>query len=839
MPETIPSAVKILASLLFVVVRDIKKSLHFKDPVLTFTSSVFRPNLFYDIAFKNLMTDPFENLQSFIYEAMGENWEDEPQNFKMVGFFQLKRSCGIIYCRKRSDCEDVADTLSKKFGLVTKAYHAGLRNDERNQIQEEWTTGVIPVIAATISFGMGVDKSTVRFISHWSPPQSIAAYYQESGRAGRDGKPAFCRIYYGKEDSGAIKFLLHNALKKKRRFGKSGPGPGVKRQRAIEDFNKVVTYCEHGVCRHKVFADYFGDEPPDCVKQCDYCSNPKAVDKKNLQFQNACSSNYKSTKDKGPSDFDGHYDRDLYGGGRMGAKSDTQMMYADDTSDSYEKSAKQNLQDIIKDEFHKRHQDSECEKSSKNKKPGKNCKLIQPSCTKVSGLKFVQRENIFISIKELLCSNHTQHHENSTLTILYQDMLAKAAAKLEYEIFTTKTNVIMYKKDISKLMKEIKDDTNECILHRGLKPKEVKIPAATSESSCDFDKSNEPDGILMENSPSTGEIIDDNSHNRFNGNVSASASCSNGNVSASASCSNVDDERPCETKLLMESGTESKMVIPSKVPVINYFFENNCDEVKDKRKSEDLTPDVEERDCFKRLKTSDNHSNIFSVDSLEDSVPNKKFNEKNVSKKVNFSDKDNVYLIDSRNSERRKSRDRNLFRKNKIQVIESSEQLNSDRLCIDNSTNEINPVPQPTPTDVSIDNDIPPSDGKYYYERNRQLEKHINSRKIFSSHESSQNYNAEIEKHSTQKMDSNNKRKISDDSEMNRNELHIAVNLVKKYLDPQYQEKKMTKDSYKSACKQISHYLVKSRKVNDANAKREVNRMLDEEEKVNKLVESF
>ncbi|KAG1698551.1 ATP-dependent DNA helicase Q5 [Nymphon striatum] len=79
MPETIPSAVKILASLLFVVVRDIKKSLHFKDPVLTFTSSVFRPNLFYDIAFKNLMTDPFENLQSFIYEAMGENWEDEPQ----------------------------------------------------------------------------------------------------------------------------------------------------------------------------------------------------------------------------------------------------------------------------------------------------------------------------------------------------------------------------------------------------------------------------------------------------------------------------------------------------------------------------------------------------------------------------------------------------------------------------------------------------------------------------------------------------------------------------------------------------------------------------------------
>ncbi|KAF0287208.1 ATP-dependent DNA helicase Q5 [Amphibalanus amphitrite] len=168
------------------VMEDIFKQLSLKDP-LKFRASCFRSNLFYDVRYKESLDDEYEDLKDWVVECLGPNWEDKRAN----------GPCGIVYCRTREATEELAGQLTRR-GVPTRAYHAGLKDRDRAAVQESWMDGEVPVITATVSFGMGVDKATVRFVGHWSMPQSVAGYYQESGRAGRDGLPAQCRIYYSK-----------------------------------------------------------------------------------------------------------------------------------------------------------------------------------------------------------------------------------------------------------------------------------------------------------------------------------------------------------------------------------------------------------------------------------------------------------------------------------------------------------------------------------------------------------------------------------------------------------------------------------------------------------------
>ncbi|XP_051888695.1 ATP-dependent DNA helicase Q5 isoform X7 [Pristis pectinata] len=182
------------------VQEDIIASLQLKEPIAIFKSPCFRANLFYDVLFKEILNEPYVNLKGFCEQALGK----KNSSGKFSG-------CGIVYCRTRDSCQEVAEELTQR-GVDAKAYHAGLKNSERTTVQQEWMEGKVPVIVATISFGMGVDKANVRFVAHWNIAKSMAAYYQESGRAGRDGKPSFCRVYYSRTDRDNINFLIKKEI---------------------------------------------------------------------------------------------------------------------------------------------------------------------------------------------------------------------------------------------------------------------------------------------------------------------------------------------------------------------------------------------------------------------------------------------------------------------------------------------------------------------------------------------------------------------------------------------------------------------------------------------------
>jgi len=207
------------------VITDIYECLHLRQPVLEFKSSVFRPNLFYDVQFKDLLDDSFHHLCQFIDEIK--------QNL------DTQSLSGIIYCRTRDTCSELATKLTQinKYGSV-KSYHAGLTTEKRQQIQSEWMNGVTSIICATISFGMGIDKGNVRFVIHWDMAKSISGYYQESGRAGRDGKQSFCRMYYSVRERDTQLFLINQEINEKNKLADE------QKTSMLNGFNSLVQYCE-------------------------------------------------------------------------------------------------------------------------------------------------------------------------------------------------------------------------------------------------------------------------------------------------------------------------------------------------------------------------------------------------------------------------------------------------------------------------------------------------------------------------------------------------------------------------------------------------------------------
>ncbi|CAB0006424.1 unnamed protein product, partial [Nesidiocoris tenuis] len=330
------------------VVEDIVSHLRLDHPS-TFKTPCFRPNLFYDVIYEDLVEDSYTHLAEFVQETLDEDCKNAGKENRKE---RAEKGCGIIYCRTRILTEEVATVLNRK-GVSTVPYHAGLRDKERKQIQEDWTSGKYPVIAATISFGMGVDKATVRFVIHWGMAPSIPAYYQESGRAGRDGLPARCRVYHNKATRKAIDFILNqerNSAKSKKKEDQC--------KSAIKAYSEMVDLLENARCRHWSLALHFGDEKPNCQKNCDVCSDQKAVERAISDFHSA--REYQKFGLTNSADYVETFG-DLYGEGRGGVSRDSED-YSNESSEKFGKDVNEtkdrDLINTIKEQFALRRSES-------------------------------------------------------------------------------------------------------------------------------------------------------------------------------------------------------------------------------------------------------------------------------------------------------------------------------------------------------------------------------------------------------------------------------------------------------------------------------------------------
>nr|XP_018882819.2 ATP-dependent DNA helicase Q5 isoform X5 [Gorilla gorilla gorilla] len=426
------------------VQEDVFAALHLKKPVAIFKTPCFRANLFYDVQFKELISDPYGNLKDFCLKALGQEAD------------KGLSGCGIVYCRTREACEQLAIELSCR-GVNAKAYHAGLKASERTLVQNDWMEEKVPVIVATISFGMGVDKANVRFVAHWNIAKSMAGYYQESGRAGRDGKPSWCRLYYSRNDRDQVSFLIRKEVAKlqEKRGNKASD------KATIMAFDALVTFCEELGCRHAAIAKYFGDVLPACAKGCDHCQNPTAV-RRQLEALERSSSWSKTCI--GPSQGNG-FDPELYEGGRKGyggfSRYDEGSGGSGDESRDEAHKREWNLfyqkqmqlrkgKDPKIEEFVPPERRRWSERTKDHHPPtDENCPLKEASSRRIPRLTVKAREHCLRLLEEALSSNC-----QSTHTTDEADLRAKAV-ELEHETFRNAKVANLYKASVLKKVADI------------------------------------------------------------------------------------------------------------------------------------------------------------------------------------------------------------------------------------------------------------------------------------------------------------------------------------------------------------------------------------------------